>query len=61
MEKDLQIIKVLLKLIVKKLYNLSDTQYERAMQRMEEGSKVSVEQYLNGIGNRGEEWGTYKA
>ena len=52
--KELQTVKVLLKLIVKKLYNLSDTQYERAMKRMEEDSNVSVEQYLNGVDERNE-------
>lgn len=60
MEKDLQTVKVLLKLIVKKLYNLSDIQYERAMQRIEEDSKVSVEQYLYGVESRIEEWEIYK-
>lgn len=53
--KDLITIKVLLKLIVKKIYNLNDSQYEKAMKRMEEDSKVSVEQYLNGVGSRSEQ------
>lgn len=55
MLEDLDMIKILLKLIVKKLYNLSDTQYARAMQRMNDDSKVSVEQYLNGVLNRSDE------
>lgn len=55
MNEDLRMIKTLLKLIVKKLYNLSDVQYERAMQRMELDSKVSVEQYLYGVESRSEE------
>lgn len=51
--KQIYLMNAFLKMILKKVYNLSDTQYQRVIKAFEKDADKGVEEYLNGVGVRG--------
>ena len=54
MIKEIMFQKFLLKMILKKVYNLSDRQYERVVKAFELESEEEAKKYLDGVGSREE-------
>ena len=50
--KTAYLISVLLKVILKKVYNLTDTQYQRVIKAFDRDAEKGVEEYLKGIEDR---------